>query len=114
MDLPYFLVGIISGIASGLFGIGGGMIIVPTMLFLGISSHQAVAISVVQMIFAAIFGSYINHKKKNLNFKDGIYIGLGGLLGASFSGTLVSLLSDIALTAIFLCVSFAFFLKYAF
>ncbi|EAH5983020.1 sulfite exporter TauE/SafE family protein [Campylobacter upsaliensis] len=114
MDLPYFLVGIISGIASGLFGIGGGMIIVPTMLFLGISSHQAVAISVVQMIFAAIFGSYINHKKKNLNFKDGIYIGLGGLLGASFSGTLVSFLSDIALTAIFLCVSFAFFLKYAF
>ena len=35
-------------------------------------------------------------------------------MGASFSGTLVSLLSDIALTAIFLCVSFAFFLKYAF
>ncbi|TNB54971.1 sulfite exporter TauE/SafE family protein [Campylobacter helveticus] len=112
-DLPYFLVGIISGIASGLFGIGGGMIIVPTMLSLGVSSHHAVAISVVQMIFAALFGSYLNHKKKNLDFKDGIYIGLGGLFGASFSGILVSHLSDIALTAIFLCVSFAFFLKYA-
>lgn len=112
--LPYFMVGIFSGVASGLFGIGGGMIIVPFMLSLGISSHHAVAISVVQMIFAAIFGSFINYKKKNLNLKDGIFIGFGGLFGASFSGVILSFLSDLALTSIFLCVSVLFFLKYAF
>ncbi|MBK1972051.1 sulfite exporter TauE/SafE family protein [Campylobacter sp. TTU-622] len=114
IDLPYFAIGIISGVASGLFGIGGGMIIVPTMLILGASSHSAIGISVLQMIFAAIFGSYLNYKKKNLNLKDGIYIGLGGLLGASFSGTLLKYLSDISLTSIFLGVSCIFFLKYAF
>lgn len=114
LALPYFMVGIFSGMASGLFGIGGGMIIVPFMLSLGISSHHAVAISVVQMIFAAIFGSFINYKKKNLNLKDGLFIGLGGLFGGSFSGVILSLLSDIALTSIFLCVSVLFFLKYAF
>lgn len=41
-------------------------------------------------------------------------IGLGGLLGAGFSGFVLSYLSDVELTAIFLCVSFVFFLKYAF
>jgi len=114
IDLAYFLVGIVSGIASGLFGIGGGMIIVPSMLSLGASSQHAIGISVLQMIFASIFGSYLNYKKKNLNFKDGLVIGLGGLLGAAFSGGLLKILSDIALTSIFLVVSCVFFLKYAF
>ncbi|MFQ6342464.1 sulfite exporter TauE/SafE family protein [Campylobacter sp. VTCC 70190] len=113
-DLPYLIIGVISGIASGLFGIGGGMIIVPSMFMFGASAHEAIGISVLQMIFAAVFGSYINYKKKNLNLKDGIMIGLGGLLGASFSGMLLRALSDVALTSIFLAVSCVFFLKYAF
>lgn len=113
-ELTYAFIGIISGIAAGLFGIGGGMIIVPFALILGISSHEAIAMSVVQMIFASVFGSYINYKKKNLNLKDGLFVGLGGIIGASFSGVVVKLFSDITLTAIFLCVSIIFFLKYAF
>lgn len=113
-DLPYLLIGIVSGITSGLFGIGGGMVIVPSMLAFNESSHHAIGISVLQMIFAAVFGSYVNYKKKNLNLKDGLFIGLGGLLGASFSGMILKILNDTSLTAIFLCVSCIFFLKYAF
>ncbi len=113
-DFVYFLVGIVSGVLSGLFGIGGGMIIVPTMLVLGLSSHHAVAISVLQMIFSSIFGSFLNYKKKNLNLKEGLAVGLGGILGASFSGMLLAFLSDLVLTAIFLALSCVFFLKYAF
>ncbi|OCX43546.1 hypothetical protein A7X81_00880 [Campylobacter ornithocola] len=112
--LPYLIIGIFSGIASGVFGIGGGMIIVPFMLTLGLSSHHAVAISVVQMIFASVFGSYLNYKNKNLILKDGLIIGFGGFLGAMFSGVLLSYFSDITLTSIFLCVSVIFFLKFAF
>ncbi|TKX29276.1 hypothetical protein CQA38_04135 [Campylobacter sp. MIT 12-5580] len=113
-DLAYVFIGVISGIASGLFGIGGGMIIVPFALILGLSSHHAIAMSVVQMIFASVFGSYINYKKKNLNLKDGLFVGLGGIIGASFSGVVVNFFTDITLTAVFLCVSIVFFLKYAF
>lgn len=114
LDLVYLFVGIIAGITSGLFGIGGGMIIVPCMLALGISSHHAVGISVVQMIFSSMFGSYVNYKKKNLDLKNGFVVGLGGILGASFSGEILKLLSDVALTGIFLATSCVFFLKYAF
>lgn len=41
-DLPYIFIGIFSGITSGLFGIGGGMIIVPSMFALGASAHHAI------------------------------------------------------------------------
>lgn len=112
--LPYLIIGIFSGMASGIFGIGGGMIIVPFMLSLELSSHHAIAISVVQMIFASVFGSYLNYKKKNLILKDGLLIGLGGFIGAMFSGVLLTYFSDITLTSIFLCVSIVFFLKFAF
>ena len=113
-QLPFVGVGVIAGIASGLFGIGGGIIIVPFGLALGLSSHHAIAMSVVQMMFSSVFGSYLNYKKKNLNVKDGLFVGFGGLIGASFSGIIVNFFSDIALTAIFLCVSVLFFLKYFF
>ncbi|ANE36487.1 putative membrane protein, sulfite exporter TauE/SafE family [Campylobacter iguaniorum] len=114
MELSYIFIGIVSGVASGLFGIGGGMIIVPFMLTIGFSSHHAIAISVFQMMFSSVFGSFINYKKKNLNLKDGVLVGIGGLFGASFSGVIVRMFSDVALTGAFLCLSIIFFLKYAF
>ncbi len=113
-QIIYILMGVIAGITSGLFGIGGGMVIVPLALTLGLSSHHAISLSVVQMIFSSIFGSFINFKKGLLNLKDGLFVGLGGLIGASFSGLVLKLLSDVALTALFLCLSIIFFLKYAF
>lgn len=114
LDLSYFFIGIVAGITSGLFGIGGGMVIVPCMLVVGMSSHHAIGISVVQMIFSSIFGSYVNYKKGNLNLKNGFIVGCGGILGASLSGEILKIFSDVALTGIFLMISCVFFLKYAF
>ncbi|RDU74640.1 hypothetical protein CQA57_00900 [Helicobacter anseris] len=114
MEGLYIVVGIISGIASGMFGLGGGTIIVPMMLSLGFSVHQAVGISVLQMIFASLFGSIINYKKRLLSLKDGVLLGIGGVIGASFSGKVLQILSETKLTFIFLllmCLSFYNFLN---
>ncbi len=117
MDAHVFLfsamVGALAGVASGLFGIGGGTIIVPSMLMLGLSAHHAIGISVIQMIFSSVFGSLINYKKRLLSLHDGLFLGLGGLIGASFSGVIVRWFSDIELTTCFLiltCYSFYSFL----
>ena len=107
-------IGILSGMASGIFGLGGGIVIVPVLMTFGLSSHTAVAMSALQMIFASSFGSYINYKKKNLDIRDGIFVGLGGLFGGSFSGELIKLLSDTSLNALFLCVNIIFFVKFIF
>ncbi len=83
-DLPYIFIGIFSGITSGLFGIGGGMIIVPSMFALGASAHHAIGISVLQMIFAAIFGSYINYKKKEFKSQRWYCYRTGRSFGGKF------------------------------
>lgn len=114
MESLYIVVGMFSGIVSGMFGLGGGTIIVPIMLSLGFSVHQAVGISVLQMIFASLFGSIINYKKRLLSLKDGILLGIGGAIGASFSGKVLQILSEAKLTLIFLllmCLSFYNFLN---
>ncbi|RDU51704.1 sulfite exporter TauE/SafE family protein [Helicobacter sp. MIT 01-3238] len=110
----FVIVGLIAGIAAGSFGIGGGIIIVPTMMFLGLPITHAIAMSIMQMIFSSIFGSYINYKKRNFDLKDGIFIGIGGLIGASFSGILLSVLSDVVINALFLSLNLVAFYRFAF
>ncbi|PAF54010.1 hypothetical protein BKH42_03325 [Helicobacter sp. 13S00482-2] len=112
--LIYVAVGLISGMAAGFFGIGGGTIIVPFMLILKYPMQHAIGISVMQMIFSSIFGSLINYKKGFLNLRDGIYVGIGGLIGASFSGMVLQNISSETLKILFLCITFYSFIKYAF
>lgn len=87
--LTLFIIGIFTGILAGFFGIGGGAIIVPLMILLGNDIKIAIGISIMQMIFSSIYGSYINYRQNNLEFKDSLYVGLGGLIGAAFSGIVV-------------------------
>lgn len=110
----FVIVGLIAGIAAGSFGIGGGIIIVPTMMLLGLPITHAIGMSIMQMIFSSIFGSYINYKKRNFDLKDGIFIGIGGLIGASFSGILLSVLSDVVINALFLSLNLVAFYRFIF
>ena len=89
--------GIFVGFISGFFGIGGGTIVVPIMMAMGYDIKEAVGISVLQMLFSAIFGSYLNYKAGKLQLNNGIYVGVGGLCGASLSGFIVAAVPSIVL-----------------
>ncbi|MDD3323751.1 MAG: sulfite exporter TauE/SafE family protein [Sulfurospirillaceae bacterium] len=93
--------GIIVGFSSGFFGIGGGTILVPSLMYLGFDIKTAIGVSVMQMIFSSIFGSYVNHKSGMLHLGNGLFLGLGALVGASFSGSIVTFLPRIALLILF-------------
>ena len=73
--------GIITGFLSGFFGIGGGMILVPMLLLAGFVMKQAIAISIMQMVFSSVYGSFLNSKKVTNVIKDGLIIGIGGFVG---------------------------------
>ena len=105
--LELVLLGTIVGTLSGFFGIGGGTILVPLLLMLGYETKDAIGISVVQMVFSSIFGSYLNNKKGTLDVPMVVVIGLGGFIGALLSGYIASSFSDSTLEMIFL--SFASF-----
>jgi len=91
MEITLILVGVLVGTLSGFFGIGGGMILIPILMLLGIDIKTAIGISIVQMVFSSIYGSYLNHKKGSLVIGEGIWVGVGGFVGG-FIGAYVSLL----------------------
>ncbi|WP_457747421.1 sulfite exporter TauE/SafE family protein [Sulfurimonas sp.] len=90
------------GMLSGFFGIGGGTILVPLLLMLGYETKTAIGISVIQMVFSSIYGSYLNNKKGTLDVAMVLVIGLGGFAGALLSGYIAASLSDTTLELIFL------------
>jgi len=96
------LLGLGVGTISGFFGIGGGTILVPLLLVLGFETKVAIGISVVQMVFSSVFGSYLNFKKGSLDIAMISTIGIGGFFGALLSGYIASGFDDRSLELIFL------------
>ena len=109
MIISILSAGVLTGVLSGFFGIGGGTILVPILLFLGFTIKEAIGISVLQMLMASLFGSYINNKNRLIDLNLIIPIGIGGFIGAIGSSFFVSLVSNETLEVIFLL-----FLIYAF
>jgi hypothetical protein len=91
INLLYVLIGIFAGMASGLIGIGGGIIVVPCLIYLfGFSQHTAQGTTLAMMIppiglLAA--WAYYKHGHVNLPVAGLICLGfvLGGYLGAKFA-----------------------------
>ncbi|MCF6206766.1 MAG: sulfite exporter TauE/SafE family protein [Sulfurovum sp.] len=110
MFVELSLLGIVIGALSGFFGIGGGTVLVPVLLLLGFDMKHAVGISIMQMVFSSIYGSYLNVKKGSLKLGEGLYVGLGGALGGYLSGYVVQYVSDIVLQSVF--VGFVVFAIY--
>lgn len=103
-DIYFVLLGMFTGILSSLFGIGGGMVIVPTLSFI-LLPKEAVAVSVFQMAFSSIFGTILNIKKKLLEFKYCMSVACGGLIGGFSSGFILNALDGIYLLMIFFIIS---------
>ncbi len=104
MEITLVLLGAAVGTMSGFFGIGGGTMLVPALMMLGFDIKSAVGISVTQMVFSSLYGSWLNHRKGHLDLKEGGLIGLGGFTGALGSGWLVKTVPEIVLELAFVAV----------
>lgn len=102
MIIGLAFVGLFVGVISGFFGVGGGMILVPILMSIGVDIKSAIGISVVQMVFSSVYGSYLNHRKGLLQLNEGIWVGIGGLLGGMVGARFTDLLSREMLSYIFL------------
>jgi len=108
--LEMIFLGIGVGTLSGFFGIGGGTILVPMLLLMGYDIKVAIGISIVQMVFSSVYGSFLNFRKGSLQLDTLVSIGVGGFVGALLSGWVVSVLSSQTLEYIFLffvCIALA-------
>ncbi len=109
--IELIFLGIGVGLLSGFLGIGGGTILIPILLLLGYATKDAIGISVVQMVFSSVYGSYLNNKKGTLDIPIVMSIGIGGFFGALLSGSIASFFSDTTLEIIFLAFAIFAILK---
>lgn len=91
--LEYIGVGLIAGVASGFFGIGGGTIVVPMLVFLGEGIKFAIGLSAMQMTFSSYYGTWLNSKSGLVQPKDFWQLGVGGVLGAALGAWLLDVVS---------------------
>jgi uncharacterized membrane protein YfcA len=94
-NLTYLSIGLIAGVCSGLFGVGGGAIIIPALvLLMGIPQQQANATSLVALLLPvgilALWKYYKNGFLNSEHFKGGLFIALGLLFGALLGATLAT------------------------
>ena len=110
MDPRFILIGIGAGILSGMFGIGGGVVIVPTLIMLfGFKPHEATGTSLAALILpVGIFGTLNYYRRGDANVTAALLIALGLFLGV-FLGSKIAL----ALTGRTLQRAFAAFLVIA-
>jgi uncharacterized protein len=73
--------GLVVGLLSGLFGVGGGFLLTPLLIMFGIPSTVAAATDSNQIVAASTSGTYAHWKVGNVDFKMGLYLLVGGFLG---------------------------------
>lgn len=75
------LLGGVSGIFAGLFGIGGGFILTPVLIFMGVPPAVAVATSTNMIVASSFSGFLSHHKRKQVDVEIGSWLVVGGTLG---------------------------------
>ncbi|WP_075506611.1 sulfite exporter TauE/SafE family protein [Candidatus Pelagibacter communis] len=73
----------IVGVLSGLFGVGGGFLMTPFLIFLGIPPAYAVANEANNILATSVSGSTTHYLKNTLDYKMGLMIVIGGAIGTS-------------------------------
>lgn len=96
-----YLIGLGTGILSGL-AIGGGTLLVPALIFFsGISQHIAQGISLTSFIPTAIVAVITHYRQGNINVKLSLYLIVGSLLGAFIGATFANTIDAAILQKIF-------------
>lgn len=95
-------IGALAGVLAGLFGVGGGVVMVPLqLLYLGESIKEAVRTSLGVVALVAVWALGRHALAGNVLWPEGIALGLGSLVGAQFGARLLSALPDALINLLF-------------
>lgn len=86
--------GLAVGLLSGLFGVGGGFLMTPLLIMMGIPATVAAATDSNQIVAASSSGTYAHWKLGNVDFKMGLYLLVGSLMGGGVGVQLIKLLRE--------------------
>jgi uncharacterized membrane protein YfcA len=96
--------GILVGIGAAFTGLGGGFLMVPILLFLGYPAQKAVGTSFLAILVISISALIAHNKLANVDYKIGLLLGMGGIIGAQVGARLVEHVSTAHFKKIFALV----------
>ncbi len=96
--------GILVGIGAAFTGLGGGFLMIPLLLYLGYSAQRAVGTSFMAILVISISALVAHNKLANVDYRAGILLGIGGILGAQIGARLVEHVSTAHFKKIFAVV----------
>jgi uncharacterized protein len=96
------LLGLVAGVLSGLFGVGGGILFVPTLtLVLGLTQLHAEATSLLAILPTAAAGMWRQHAYGNIRWRTALLLGLGAIAGVEAGVQIAESLPEHALRRLF-------------
>jgi uncharacterized protein len=83
------VVGLVTGVLAGLFGVGGGILFVPALtLVFGLEQHQAQATSLLAILPTVVVGTWRQQRYGNVRWSPSLLLGLAGIAGVVAGGFL--------------------------
>ena len=92
--LLIILLGIMVGGLTGLFGVGGGFLMTPLLIFLGIPPTVAVGTEAPHVLASSLSGAIAHWRRKNVDIKMGIFLLAGGIVGSVVGVNLFKILRE--------------------
>jgi uncharacterized membrane protein YfcA len=106
----FLAMGAAVGFLSGLFGVGGGFIMTPLLIFTGVPSAVAVGTGIAQVVASSVSGALAQYRRNNVDVKLGLVLIAGGILGSIVGVECVRILRRLGQFDLFIALSYAIFL----
>ena len=95
------LLGFVAGNLAGFFGVGGGILFVPTLVGLGLSQLDAEATSLLAILPTVVAGTWRQRHYGNVKWRSALVLGLASILGAAVGVQIATSLSEDVLRRLF-------------
>lgn len=107
-----FTIGLGVGLLSGIFGVGGGFLMTPLLMMLGIPPTVAAASDSNQIVGASTSGTLAHYRMGNVDFKMGLLLLIGGFLGSTTGVQLIKTLRGLGNADFLITISYVLMLGF--
>ncbi len=98
------------GFLSGIFGVGGGFLMTPLLIFMGVPAAVAVATQANQIVAASVSGAIGHWRRKNVDIQMGLVLLAGGLVGSFFGSLIFAYMKSLGQVDLMIRLSYVVFL----
>ena len=107
MEILAAVLGFVGGVLAGLFGVGGGILFVPTLvLVLGLTQVHAEATSLLAILPTVLVGTWRQRRHGNVDLRAGLLVGIGSIAGVEGGVQIAKALPEDTLRRLFAVLMF--------